>query len=227
MVDGRLLTFEVFGLQADVFTMIDRETGTVWTHFDGKAFEGPLDGARMGFVPLPQMTWAEWKKLHPETEVLSPDTPFAHRYVPARIGRFSRSEDRFGDDRLESNALLVGVEIAGRFKGYPVEELLRAGGVVNDVLADSAILVVYDAAARAGLAYSSVVDGRVLRFYNAARPDGFELRDRETESAWDGLGRAVAGPMAGAKLEFVPSFITEWYGWSEYHPETDLFHASP
>ena len=227
MLDGRLLTFEVFGLQADVFTMIDRETGTIWTHFDGKAFEGPLDSARLGFVPLPQMTWAEWKKLHPDTEVLSPDTPFSHRYLPVRIGRFSRSEDRFGDDRLESNALVVGVEVAGQFKGYSVEELQRAGGLVNDVLADSAIVVMYDARAQAGLAYSSVVDGRVLRFYNAADLEEFELRDEETDSVWDGLGTAVAGPMTGAMLELVRSFITEWYGWSEYHPETDLFQASP
>ena len=48
MLDGLLFTFEVFGLHQGVLTMIDRETGTVWTHLDGKALRGPLDGSRMG-----------------------------------------------------------------------------------------------------------------------------------------------------------------------------------
>ena len=58
--------------------MIDRETGTVWTHLDGKAVQGPLQGARMEMIPMPQMTWADWVVLHPETMVLSPDNRRAY-----------------------------------------------------------------------------------------------------------------------------------------------------
>jgi hypothetical protein len=224
VVDGQTLTFEVFGLLQDVFTMVDRETGTLWTHLDGKAIQGPLNGKRLDFIAVPHMTWADWQASHPDTTVLSPDTPFQDRYRPVQIGVFSRQEELFGDGRLAANALVVGVEVDGLFKGYSVEALAEAGGVVNDTLASQPIVVFYDASARTGLAFSRTVDGQLLELYNAA-PQGFELRDRQTGSLWNIEGRAISGPLAGTALEFVPSFISEWYGWSAYHPESELFQG--
>ena len=202
--------------------MIDRETRTVWTHLDGKAVQGEMEGERLAMVPMPQTTWGEWKALHPSSLVLSPDTDFRDRYGRVRIGVFNPQEAQFGDDRLPANALVVGVEVDGRFRGYPLAEVEGAGGVVNDVLAGLPIVVIYDAEARTGIAYSRVVRGRTLEFSNAAA-GGVEIRDRETDSTWDHMGRAASGPLAGAVLTFVPSFISEWYGWSGYHPETGLF----
>ena len=67
MVDGQTFTFEVFGLQQDVFLMVDRETGSIWTHIDGKAIEGPMKGVQLTMVPLPQMTWGKWQESSPGT----------------------------------------------------------------------------------------------------------------------------------------------------------------
>ena len=225
-MDGRTLTFEVHGLYQDVLTMIDRETGTVWTHLDGKAVQGPLRGARMEMIPMPQMTWRDWVALHPATMVLSPDTEFSSRYRTPRIGSFNPREARFGDDRLAPNALVVGVEVNGEFEGYDIEDLRRMGSVVNDTLGGEPIVVVYDSATRTGIAYSREVNGQALEFYNAAG-ERLELRDRETGSLWDSQGHAVEGRLAGAALQFVPSFISEWYGWSGYHPETALYEPEP
>ena len=226
VVQDDALTFEVFGLMQGVLTIIDRETDTVWSHLEGKAIRGTLEGARMTMVPSPQMTWGEWKESHPDTVVLSPDTPFRSRYRPVRIGVFNMREARFGDDRLPANALVVGVETKDRFKGYALEDLSEAGGVVNDLLAGQPIVVIHDSDSQTGLAYSRLLDGEVLEFYNAS-VTGFELRDRKTDSIWDRGGRAISGSLAGAALEFVPSFISEWYGWSAYHPETAIFGAQP
>ena len=225
-MDGRTLTFEVHGLYQDVLTMIDRETGTVWTHLDGKAVQGPLRGARMEMIPMPQMTWRDWVALHPATMVLSPETEFSSRYRTPRIGSFNPREARFGDDRLAPNALVVGVEVNGEFEGYDIEDLRRMGSVVNDTLGGEPIVVVYDSATRTGIAYSREVNGQALEFYNAAG-ERLELRDRETGSLWDSQGHAVEGRLAGAALQFVPSFISEWYGWSGYHPETALYEPEP
>ena len=207
-----------------VLIMIDRETGSIWTHLDGKAIQGPLEGRRMTIVPLPQMTWGEWKKARPDTLVLSPDTPFANRYRSVQIARYNQREAGFGDDRLASNALVIGVEVDDAFKGYPVDEVGRVG-VVNDTLSGQPIVIVYDSAAQSGLAFSRVVNGQVLEFYNNAN-EGLELRDRATKSMWEIQGLAIEGSLKGAKLDFVSSFISEWYGWSGYHPETDIYEPS-
>ncbi|MBI4198387.1 MAG: DUF3179 domain-containing protein [Chloroflexi bacterium] len=223
-MDGRTLTFDVFGLLQGVLTMRDRQTGSVWTHLDGKAISGPLQGVRLRMVPMPQMSWGEWKALHPKTVVLSPDTLFQDRYRPVRIGVFNRQEAQFGDARLPANTLVVGVEVEGQFKAYPLAELQRAGGVVNDTLAGRPIVALYDPGANSGLAYSRQLDGATLDFSNASA-EGFLPQDKQTGSTWDRQGRGTTGPLAGKALAFVPSFISEWYGWSGYHPQTTIFYA--
>jgi hypothetical protein len=76
------------------------------------------------------------------------------------------------------------------------------------------------------MGYSRELGGRTLSFRNAAS-NGFELTDVETGSVWDTQGRANSGTLAGESLIFVPSFISEWYGWSGYHPETLLYSSGP
>ena len=90
------------------------------------------------------------------------------------------------------------------------------------MLASQPVVVIYDDNAQTGLAYSRLVNGQVLEFYNS-EAQGFKLRDRQTDSVWNLQGRALSGTLAGTSLEFVPSLISEWYGWSAYHPETMLF----
>jgi len=57
----------------------------------------------------------------------------------------------------------------------------------------------------------------------AGSPDW--LRDRGTNSLWDLSGKAVEGPLAGTSLTYVSSFISEWYGWSAYHPEATIYEG--
>ena len=223
-MEGQHYTFDVLGLLDGVFQMRDRQTDTVWTHLDGNAIRGPAAGQRLTMIAMPQMTWGDWKALYPETVVLSQDTPFIDRYRPVRIGVFNRTEALYGDERLESNALVVGVEVNDEFKGYPIDELTAVGGVVNDTLASVLVVVFYDSVSQTGLAFARVVDGEVLEFYNAATT-GLELRDHGTNSLWNAAGKAVEGPLKGASLTFVSSFISEWYGWSAYHPETTIYEG--
>ena len=222
VVDGQALTFDVFGLLQGVFTMVDRQTGSLWTHLDGHAIRGPLQGDRLTMVPAPQTTWGKWKEDYPNTLVLSPDTPFRDRYRPVRIGVFNRTEDLYGDDRLPSNTLVVGVEVGGEFRAYPIEDLTESGGVANDEIAGLPVLVIYDEGSRTGVAFSRDQDGQALEFERGAGPD-FVVMDRQTGTQWDRHGKAVSGPLQGGSLHFVASFISEWYGWSAYHPDTELF----
>lgn len=205
--------------------MRDRQTGTVWAHLDGTSSQGPMVGERLRMVPLPQMTWGEWKADYPDTLVLDPETPYKDRYIaPVRIGVEGSGEAIYGDDRLPSNALVVGVEAQGSFVGFPLELLEAEGGVVNTEIAGQPVVVLYNSESRTGIAYLRIVDGQTLVFKNQVSPEGqMTIADEETGSLWDIHGKAASGPLAGAALAFVPSIISEWYGWSAYHPETELY----
>ena len=203
--------------------MRDRQTGTVWSHLAGNASQGPQAGARLAFVPLPQMTWADWKAEYPQTLVLGPETPYKEHNRPVRIGQANQDEARWGDDRLAANALAVGVEANATFVGFPIDVLARGGGVVNTEVGGVDVVVVYGAGSATGIAFERRLDGTPLEFTFASTQRGLRLRDTQTGSVWDTLGNALEGPLAGVALRFVPSFISEWYGWSGYHPETRLY----
>ena len=205
--------------------MTDRETESIWTHMDGNAIGGRMKGERLAILPLVHARWDSWKNSHPNTMVLSPDTLFRDKYGPVSIGVFNPREAVFGDNRLAANDLVVGVEVGGQFKGYSLKTLRDVGGVINDTLAGQPIVVTYDETAQTGLAYSRLSDGLVLEC-EVSEINGFWLKDKETQSIWNQRGRASAGPLRGTLLEFVPSFISEWYGWSGYHPETMLFQST-
>ncbi len=76
VADGRRPTLELFGLYNAVMVMSDRETGSLWSHPGGDALDGPLNGSEMEIIPVVQTTWEQWRSLHPDTLVLSDDTPY-------------------------------------------------------------------------------------------------------------------------------------------------------
>jgi hypothetical protein len=49
-----------------------------------------------------------------------------------------------------------------------------------------------------------------------------EFVDDQTGSTWNLLGKAVAGPLAGTKLEAVPHVDTFWFAWSAFRPDSAI-----
>ena len=206
--------------------MADRQTNSVWSHLDGEAFEGTLAGTEMDFLPLIHTTWEEWQALHPETTVLSFDTEFQAQYRSVTLGmpngRFDR-ELLLGDDRLESEALVLGVMIQDEFVAYPVATLEQTSGVINTELDGNPVVIFYDAANNAGIAFSPIVEADVAQF-ERVDADSFLARDSVSGSTWDFSGRNTSDSAAeSSSLEFITSYLSEWYGWSAYHPETTIY----
>src|SRR5262249_23745982 len=98
-------------LYRDALVMYDRETGTLWSHVDGRAIKGPL--ARQVLQPLPAVhaTWREWRTLYPDSVVLKKQGERGSSYEdytrdPSRIGIFGR---RLKDSPLPPKEPILGV----------------------------------------------------------------------------------------------------------------------
>ncbi|MFB6240203.1 MAG: DUF3179 domain-containing (seleno)protein, partial [Gemmatimonadota bacterium] len=53
--------------------------------------------------------------------------------------------------------------------------------------------------------------------------DGREIVDRGTGSTWTLDGRAVDGPLEGARLEPVrEAYVAFWFAWALFQPETEI-----
>lgn len=52
--------------------MIDEATGSYWSQLLARAICGPLGGETLGIVPSSTARWGDWRRRHPDTEVLLP-----------------------------------------------------------------------------------------------------------------------------------------------------------
>jgi hypothetical protein len=225
VVDGTRYTFDVYGLYNGLFIMSDRQTGSVWTHFDGSVLTGPLVEANINleFAPLVHTTWAEWTAANPDSLVLDWYSEFADRYRDINPGRaglgpgFERTILNW-DDRLPEHELVIGVGIGETFRAYVLSDFAGGLTAVPDTLANIPIILFIDADALYGLAFVPEIDGEPITITAV----NHTLTD-DRGNTWGLNGTAVSGPDSGIQLHFVTSFVTEWYGWSAYHPDTSIY----
>ena len=67
-------------------------------------------------------------------------------------------------------------------------------------------------------AFSRQIDLQELNFIY----QGDRILDEQTGSQWDVFGRAVAGELAGARLDPVVSVNHFWFSWAAFKPETRI-----
>jgi hypothetical protein len=94
-VDQRL-TFGTTGkLRHSDLVMYDRQTGTWWQQFSGRAIVGHHTGDKLTFVPARLESWGEFQKRHPDGRVLVPRDPNARPYGQNPYAGYDSAERPF------------------------------------------------------------------------------------------------------------------------------------
>lgn len=126
--------------------MFDRETGTLWNQITGEPVMGPLAGGpALERLPLVLTSWADWKRRHPDTKVLSLQTGYTRRYEPGSVyGEYFASAGTMFPVWRRSKALpmkarVFALVVNGESKAYPLEAL---PAIVNDELGGEPVVVV-------------------------------------------------------------------------------------
>jgi hypothetical protein len=173
-------------------------------------------------------TWGEWRREHPDTQVLLP--PPSSGTVAGEVSRNYDRDPYAGydenqqigisggpvDGRLHPKAQVVGVATDEVARAYPLDAVSEAG-VVNDTVGDLPVVV---AATDDGtlVAYVRRVDGEAVTFQR----DGDALVG--AGSRWDLLsGEARDGAHEGVSLRRAnsrsPMF---WFAWADFFPESEI-----
>ena len=225
-------TFQAAGLYNGLFVMADRETGSVWTHFDGTVLTGPMAGGglAMEIRPMTHTSWGSWLADHENTTVLAQVEQYKPWYGTSGWGDGNIGQGWLGplfsdtvindDDRLPGNELVLGAGVGDDFRAYSLETVEELT-VIHDDLGGQPVVVFLDPVNVFGLAFSAVVDGEERQF-SVENGEVFDGRG----TRWRLDGHATDGPDEGTSLEFVTSFVTEWYGWATYHPETTIHDST-
>ncbi len=241
VVYGKTLLFDFFGIYNGVVALCERQTKGVFLLAEGRIVSGPLTGTRLNTIAALDTTWGAWKRLHPDTLVMSPQTPFAKYYgSPAQpvkrvetgfpVPYFQASVTR-GDTRLPPFETVLALTLpndplrqAPLHRAYPLKTLLQAGNVVNEVFGNKPISVLLDKQTQTAVAVSRRVGTQTLTL-EASRQAGDTnaFYDRETGTRWNVEGRGEAGPLKGKALARLDSHISQWYGWAASFPDTTIY----
>ena len=210
-IDGRELHFEASGALLDAsLVMRDRETDSWWSIMTSDAIGGPLEGADLEELPYgTKVRWGEWRRLHPDSLVLSVD----------------------GREHVDTNPYDDYFASGGTFRGLAVDdERLPAKEPIYSFRLDGRPFAVPHRAAEGGAAFA-VGDRRLLFF---RRPGAEPLASTE---AWivpsgtvegDGMElvrRVRRGELPDARR--LDGFDTYWYTWVAVNPGTELLDRSP
>ena len=237
--DGQVLDFGTTGrLRNSDLIMYDRQTETWWQQFTGEGIVGKYAGQQLNFLTSQVLSWKDFKDAHPDGEVLArPNMPRNYGYNPY-VGYDSTSHPFLfldtPDPRLDPVERVLGVTTQTEAIAYPFA-LLEEAGVVHDSFGGVELAIFHKPGLASALDSSVISKGRdigavavferqlgdqLLTF--SANEDG-TFSDAETGSAWDILGEAIDGPLAGEQLTPVLHFDHFWFAWAAFFPTTELY----
>jgi hypothetical protein len=228
--NGQPLVLDNDGVVGGNEVFKDRGTGSRWQQSSLEAISGPLQGTHLQLYPFLLTSWQEWRRLHPDTLVLKPLPGYADRIADKNrmireglSGEGAAPKDvTYHDDRLKPKTMILGLDVAGSSKAYPLEAL-RQARVVNDTLGGKPVVIVHQPTSDTTTAFVARSRGKTLIF-EAANAEASALVDHETGSRWNAYGLCIAGPLKGSRLESLVLEPEYWFAWSEFHRDTAV-HA--
>jgi hypothetical protein len=241
-IGGQTLEFGTTGaLRNADLVMYDRQTQSWWQQLTAEAVVGELTGQRLRVLSSQILSWREFKRLHPDGRVLSVETGYNRPYganpyvgyddprtLPPTVGRSA-------DQTLPAKSRVAAVRTGPRSAAVFPFSRLRRDAPINARADGRAIAVFFDPRVASPLDELAVWEGRrvgaaavferaapagTLRFEPGPEPGTF--RDSQTASTWDMRGRAVTGPLAGARLRQVPHDDQFWFAVAAFYPRAEI-----
>ena len=205
--------------------MYDQATQSLWNTMWGKPVIGPLadQDIELERLYLVTTTWGEWRRRHPNTQVLSLDTGYRRDYSEGAAYRdyFATDKLMFNvpklDDRLSNKAEVLTL-LAGP---YPSEalaisaEYLQNQPVYHDQIGGSTFVVLTDNSG-ANRVYESP-DTVFIEW------DGKEIAVDDKGVRWTVREDALAAA-DGRRLLRRSGHRAFWFGWYSAYPHTRLVY---
>lgn len=149
-LDGKAVEFGTSGkLWQSNLVMYNRtddpKKESLWSQVLGEAIVGEFTGTKLNVVSSDVIKYADWKKLHPNTKILSKDTGTIRNYGYDPYSDYYTSNDvsfgaSFNDQRLHPKEFVLGIQINGKYKAYHSAAL--AAGETKDTFNGETIFII-------------------------------------------------------------------------------------
>ena len=128
------------------------------------------------------------------------------------------------DAWLEDVEPVIVLELNGEARAYPLQ-VLTWHEIANDELGGVPVAVTFCPLCNSAVVFDRRLDGAVYEFGVSGnlRNSDLIMWDRQTESWWQQLtGNAIAGELAGARLNLIAAQLVSWAAFKEAHPNGDV-----
>jgi hypothetical protein len=224
------LTWGVSGLLYNSnLILYDRDTDSNWSQM----LERSVQGERQDEIPVKlkviEMTWGAWKKLYPDSKILSESTGFDRDYNTYPYLGFRNNENILFpisniDNRLHPKTRVAGIRSdQNTSKVFQIDRFSNGIEVINTDFNGNPIVVIGSKDMRFGSIYSaSTADGVTQTFEALQDQLPAVMRDQEG-NLWDVFGRAVSGNRVGEELAKTESFTAYWFAWAAFYPNAEIY----
>jgi hypothetical protein len=125
------------------------------------------------------------------------------------------------DNELAAKEAVIGLEVNGDARGYPLRILIWHE-IVNDIVGGVPVAVTYCPLCNSAVVFDRRVPPQVLDFGTTGklRNSDLVMYDRQTESWWQQFtGEAIVGTLTGSQLKLLPARLDSFAGFKARHPE--------
>jgi hypothetical protein len=218
-----------------------RNDDTLYPQMTHMGISGLMTGTQLTLLPVIETTWANWKRLFPNTRVISARSagtyPFGrYTFYPYSGYRepnsgpifplFPSPEDNPIVFDYSPKEIALGLRFDRITKAYPFSSMGGDEIIINDTVAGQNVVIVYYAEGQLALPFERDVGGITLTFERIESTDSrfpFMMRDQETGSVWTLLGQGVSGEMANGQLRQIAAHNTFWFAWATFWQETEVY----
>ena len=229
-LNGRENTFGVSGLLYNSnLIAYDRGTDSYWSQFQSTCVNGELIGQNSESMQAVETTWLTWKSMYPNSKVLSLSTGHTRNYGIYPYGDYKSNHQRLlfpvniVDNRLPRKSRVLGVTIGNSAVAFPLENFSDFREVINYEIEGVPIVVIGSEPNNYAVAYQrTLASNTVVEFTSDFRKPSGIMKD-ELGTVYDIFGEAIDGARFGRQLHGVNAFISYWFAWSAFHPETEIY----
>ena len=226
-VDGMLTDFGVSGwlFNSNVIPY-DRETGSHWSQMKQECVNGQFYKQKATSYPVLETSWVTWKKLYPNSKILSTNTGFSRHYGEYPYDTYRENKDVFFPTEHDPDSLHPKMRVYGVIDGddavcYRYDHFSHGPAIFQDTVFGIPVIVVGSDPDNFMAVFADERNGKPLqaRVIKDALPAIFE---DASGNRYDLFGYCISGPDAGSRLEVLNGFAAYWFAWVAFYPQTTL-----
>jgi len=225
-VDGKKSSFGVSGLLYNAnLILYDRVTNSNWSQLKLQCVNGPMINNEPSLVNVVETNWGTWKKLYPDSQVLSNETGFDRNYEKYPYGDYKTNQDLLIffatplNNALPKKERVFAILNGAKSKVYRFSKFGN-GSAIKDIFMDDDYLVVGNSDVINSFKLSS--DYKDLDFeYDFNNTEVF-FKDNEGNK-WSIFGEAIEGPRKGQILDKSKSVVSYWFAIGAFYPNPEIY----